>query len=547
MKTSKSIYLIPVLAFLLVMLQRAWFADGPGASSKAPVTTQAQSNPRVGGLGNIKVFEKTSDIVVRTDKVAVSISLQGGAITGVALSDFAQSLTNPEPFTLLSDNKKHLYIAQSGMSGDADLRYHASHKEFNLADTSDILVVPLTARDAQGRTFTKTFRFHRGQYHFNVQSTIENHAATPWSGWHYSRIILRHDDDAPVIAKNLPIDIDAPKPGWFTFTTYTGPSYFSDAKPFVKLPFTEVEKKPVKQSIDGPGWIAMQQRYFISAFIPQQESQHTMTATWQAGTSEHSDETYRGLFNITTVGPAMTLSPGEKTTKTSTFYAGPEDAKRLASLAKGLELTIDYGWLWFISDLLFQGLVFIHSYLGNWGWSIIMITCVVKLAFYKLAESGYKTQARQKKAQPKIEQINEKYKDDPEQKSKAMLELYQKEGINPISGCFPILLQMPVFIALYYVLIESVQLRFQPFLWLPDLAASDPLFIMPALFCLSMFATQKMTPSTQTEPSTVNAMRVMPFAMGLMFAQMPSGLLLYWVTNNFLSVLQQWFVTRRYQ
>lgn len=547
MKTSKSIYLIPVLAFLLVMLQRAWFSEGPGADTKAPVAAKTESAQRVGGLGKIKDFQKQNDVLVRTDKLTVSISLQGGAITGVSLTDFAQSLTNNEPFTLLSDNQQHLYIAQSGMSGDADLRYHASHKEFHMQDNADILVVPLIAKDDQGRTFSKTFRFHRGQYHFNVQSSIENHASTPWSGWHYSRLILRHDDDAPVLAKNLPIDIDAPKSGWFTFTTYTGPSYFSDAKPFVKLPFTEVEKKPMRQSIDGPGWIAMQQRYFISAFIPQQEAPHTVTATWQAGASESKDDTYRGLFNMTTVGPAMALSPGERTTKISTFYAGPEDAKRLASLAKGLELTIDYGWLWFISDLLFQGLVFIHSYLGNWGWSIIMITFIVKLAFYKLSESGFRAMAKQKKLQPKVEEINEKFKDDPEQKSKAMIALYQKEQINPVSGCLPTLLQMPVFIALYYVLIESVQLRFQPFLWLPDLAASDPLFIMPALFCLSMLATQKMAPAPQTDPAQANAMMVMPFAMGLMFSQMPSGLLLYWVTNNVLSVCQQWLVTKRYQ
>ena len=260
MKTSKSIYLIPVLAFLLVMLQRAWFADGPGADTKASVATKTEAVQRVGGLGKIKDFQKQNDVVVHTDKMTVSISLQGGAITGVSLNDFAQSLSNSEPFTLLSDNQQHLYIAQSGMSGDADLRYQTSHKEFRLSDRDDILVVPLIARDEQGRTFSKTFRFHRGQYHFNVQSTIENQAATPWSGWHYSRFILRHDDDTPVLAKNLPIDIDAPKAGWFTFTTYTGPSYFSETKPFVKLPFTAVEKKPTRQSIDGSGWIAMQQR-----------------------------------------------------------------------------------------------------------------------------------------------------------------------------------------------------------------------------------------------------------------------------------------------
>jgi YidC/Oxa1 family membrane protein insertase len=243
----------------------------------------------------------------------------------------------------------------------------------------------------------------------------------------------------------------------------------------------------------------------------------------------------------------MVLAPGEKTSQSSVVYAGPEEAKRLAALAKGLELTVDYGWLWFISDLLFQALLFIHSYLGSWGWSIIMITFIVKLAFYKLSEASYKAMAKQKKVQPKIEAINEKYKDDAEQKSKAMIELYQKESINPVSGCLPTLLQMPFFIALYYVLIESIQLRFQAFLWLPDLSAPDPLFILPALFCLSMIAMQKISPAPQTDQSQANAMLMMPVAMSIMFAQMPAGLLLYWVTNNLLSMGQQWFVMQRYK
>lgn len=543
MKTTKTIYLVPVLAFLLVMLQRAWFNDEARGVKTAPAATEVK---KIGGLGKIKNFRKDHDILIHTDKMTVNISLQGGAITGASLSKFSQSIDSQSPFTLLSDNPEHLYIAQSGMSGDADLKYVATQKEFFMGDNDETLVVPLTARDEFGRTYTKKFRFFRKQYHFNVESAVENKSNSNWTGIHYSRLILRHDSEQPTPAKSIPVDIDAPKAGWFTFSTYTGPAYYSDTKPYVKLPFSEVEKKPVKRSIDSSGWIAMQQRYFICAFIPQQSSAQTVTATWQSGASEVDGETSRNLFNFYTVGPSVVLAPGEKVAKTSTFYAGPEDAKRLAALAKGLELTVDYGWLWFISDLLFRGLVFIHRYLGSWGWSIVMITCVVKLAFFKLSEASYKAMAKQKKLQPKIDAINETYKDDAEKKSKALVSLYQKESINPISGCLPTLLQMPFFIALYYVLIESVQLRFAPFLWVPDLSTKDPLFILPALFCLSMVAMQKISPAPQGDKSQANAMLFMPFAMSIMFAQMPAGLLLYWVTNNGLSLLQQWFVMQHY-
>ena len=541
MKTTKTIYLIPVLAFLLVMLQRAWLSE------KAPVTTKGAETQKIGGLGKIKNFNAENDIIVSTDKITVNISKQGGAITGVSLADFPQSLKDSGPFTLLSNAPNHLYIAQAGMSGDADLRFSSAQKSYTIGDAEELKVV-LTATDDFGKKFTKTYTFKRGDYHFDISSSVENSTSSSWTGMHYSRFILRHDSEEDISLKNIPIDLDAPKPGWFTFNTFTGPAYFTDNKPYVKLPFVDVEKKALKKTIDSSGWLAMQQRYFICALIPNQNTAHTITATWQKGSSELNNEMYRNLFNFSTIGQKVSLAPGEKVTETSTFYAGPEEAKRLAPLAKGLELTVDYGWLWFISDLLFQALVIIHSYLGSWGLSIIMITCIVKLAFYKLSEASYKAMAKQKKLQPQVEKINMEFKDDAEQRSKALIELYQKESINPISGCLPTLLQMPFFIALYYVLIESVVLRFAPFLWLPDLSASDPLFILPVLFCASMILMQKLSPAPQQgDSSQATAMMIMPVVMSIMMAQMPSGLLLYWVTNNLLSLLQQWFVIQQYR
>ena len=291
----------------------------------------------------------------------------------------------------------------------------------------------------------------------------------------------------------------------------------------------------------------MQQRYFITAFIPQKKASHTLTATWQRGTTDQDNTGYRNLFNFSTVGQKVTLSPGETISASSQLYVGPEKAKLLAPLAKGLELTVDYGWLWFISDLLFQGLVFIHSYLGSWGWSIIMITLIVKLMFYKLSEASYKAMAKQKKLQPLVNKINEEHKDNAEARSSALIALYQKENINPVSGCLPQLLQIPFFIALYYVLIESVALRFQPFLWLPDLSSADPFFVLPVLFCLSMFAMQKISPPPQQAEGQGNPMMFMPVFVSIMMAQMPAGLLIYSLTNNVLSLMQQWFVNQHYR
>jgi YidC/Oxa1 family membrane protein insertase len=545
MKTTKTIYLIPVLAFLLVMLQRAWFADN--TTTTTPPTVQVQQPAKISGLGKINAFKPEDDISVTTDMFTVNISTQGGAVIGAHLTDYPQSLTDNAPFTMLSNKTSHLFVAQTGMSGDADLRFSTERKNYVMQPGQDQLSVTLYARDGFGKLFSKTYSFQRGRYHVDIKSTIENRSRTTWAGMHYSRFILRHDSDTDLPAKNIPIDLDAPKPGWFTFSTYTGPAYFTENKPYVKLPFADIERKPLRKDIEGSGWIAMQQRYFITAFVPQKKANQTVTATWQRGTADQESTGYRNLFNFSTVGQKVTLAPGESVSASSQLYIGPEKAKLLAPLAKGLELTVDYGWLWFISDLLFQGLVFIHSYLGSWGWSIIMITLIVKLMFYKLSEASYKAMAKQKKLQPQVNKINEEHKDNAEARSSALIALYQKENINPVSGCLPQLLQIPFFIALYYVLIESVALRFQPFLWLPDLSSADPFFVLPVLFCLSMFAMQMISPPPQQAEGQGNPMMFMPLFVSIMMAQMPAGLLIYSLTNNVLSLMQQWFVNQHYR
>ena len=244
--------------------------------------------------------------------------------------------------------------------------------------------------------------------------------------------------------------------------------------------------------------------------------------------------------------PEITLLPGQQAEVLSTLYAGPEIARLLSGLAKGLELTVDYGWLWFLSDILFKVMVFIQKYLRNWGVAIIMTTVLVKLVFYKMSESSYRTIAKQKKLKPRIDAINEQYKDESSLKNQALMKLYQEESINPIrSGCLPTVLPLPFFIALYYVLIESVQLRLAPFLWIPDLASKDPYYILPVLMGVSMLLQQRLSPP-QGDPAQEKAMMIVPLMMCFMFSQFPAGLVLYSITNNVLSYLQQYYIMSKY-
>ena len=262
--------------------------------------------------------------------------------------------------------------------------------------------------------------------------------------------------------KDYVLDPDQPKAGFMSFNTYQGPSYYSDDKPYVKIPFTEFATKPIHTTVSQPGWISIQQRYFIAAWITEPGARQILTS-WQSGSLADQTDIYRQIFQFDSKTDSLEVAPQSSLSKESKLYAGPEIAKDLAKLANGLEFTVDYGWLWFLSDLLFKTLVFIHFYLGNWGWAIVMTTFLIKIIFYKLSEANYRTMALQKKLAPRIEAIQKQFPDDPEKRSQATLELYRKENINPFKGgCLPTLVQIPFFAALYYVLIESCLLYTSP-------------------------------------------------------------------------------------
>ncbi|MGD8927033.1 MAG: membrane protein insertase YidC, partial [Thioalkalispiraceae bacterium] len=353
---------------------------------------------------------------------------------------------------------------------------------------------------------------------------------TTWKGYSFARL-----ERTPKHKKH----------GLGMLPTYTGPVYYSPDNKYEKVKFKEIDEVAENRKT-GPldaidrefagGWIAMIEHYFVGAYIPK------------------SDEVYRyftqkpkrdgDLYWIGLMSTEKTVKPNQTMDSSVELYVGPKIQKRLEALAPGLELSVDYGWLTFISKPLFWLLTHIHGLLGNWGWAIIVLTLMIKLVFYKLSETSYKSMARMKKLAPRMKQISERYADDRQRKGQAIMELYKKEKVNPMSGCLPILIQIPVFIALYYVLLESVELRQAPWIfWINDLSLKDPYYVLPIIMGISMFAQQKLNPAPP-DPMQAKMMMLLPFVFTFLFLFFPSGLVLYWVCNNLLSIAQQWYITR---
>ncbi len=543
MKTFRKPLLLGLLTFLSIMLIQAWMVEDvrkkniPTDTIETPLPTMSPTVSRQ--------TDKAEDITIRSDVLQVRINKVGGGIYQAQLTKYANSITDSAPFTLFSQEEGHVYGAESGVSGDEALVF----KPEPTKSKADASTVVLTAKNKDGVVFKKTYTLKQGQYDITVTNEVINQGKKTWSGQHYAR--FRGYQDTDITQKPVPkpkdytLDNDEPKAGFMSFNTYQGPAYYSDDKPYVKTPFTEFATKPTNTNVKQDGWICIQQRYFISAWITG-AGPREIKSSWQNGTLVDSNTTYRQLFQFDSLGESVSLAPGQSSTHAAKLYAGPEIASVLAGLANGLEFTVDYGWLWFISDILFKTLVFIHTYLGSWGWAIVMTTLLVKILFYKMSESNYRTMALQKKLAPRIQALQDRYPDDPEKRSQATLELYRKENIDPLrGGCLPTLVQIPFFAALYYVLIESVQLRHASFYWVPDLSSHDPYFILPIAVGAAMALTNHMTPKAP-DPAQAQAMMFMPILFTAMFAFAPAGLVLYWFTNNLLSALQQWYISKKY-
>lgn len=497
-------------------------AELPAAGSVASANTDGI--PEHQGSGPAAAAAPSNQLVrVTTDTLDIEIDLNGGDVIHAALPGFTLNLESKDPVVLLQHGSALTYLAQSGLtnldSNSARPLFAASASHFTLTEGSDTLVVPLTYRDGNGLEVTKSFTFSRGQHSIKVGYAVKNGTASPLDMRLWARLrqsVVGGDE------------------GSFFMPTFRGAAYSTADKRYEKLTFEQLGNSDrLKEATQG-GWVAMLQHYFVSAWVP------------VAGdTNDLFSGNNGSLGDIGYMGPVTKVDAGASASFTSTLYIGPKDQESLSALSPSLNLVVDYGILWFISQPLHWLLTLFHSLVGNWGVAIILITLAVKGALYKLTKAQYVSMAKMRLLQPKLAALKERYGDDRQKMSAAMMELYKKEKANPLDGCLPILLQMPIFIALYWVLVESVELRQAPFaLWIQDLSVKDPYFVLPLLMGASMFIMQKLSPTAVTDPMQQKMMQWMPVIFTAFFLMFPSGLVLYWLFSNLVSIGQQWMINR---
>jgi len=457
-------------------------------------------------------------IEVKTDTLDLRIDLLGGDVVSADLLKFPVEQGSDIPYSLLRSGNG-LYVAQSGLIGaqgpDASSSgrpvYNVQSDYYEM--TGDTLVIPLTWKNNQGLSVTKTFTFTKGQYDVNVSYSVENGTGSAATVQPYAQLkqVMEFEDDSNMF-----------------MPTYRGAAYSTEDDRYQKYSFDEIEDDNLRETTKA-GWVGMLEHYFVSAWVPSQEQTNTLYS--------------RNLKNqyavIGVLSPSESVAPGETKTLASTLYMGPKDQESLAKIARGLDLTVDYGILFWISQPLFALLTFLHSLVNNWGVAIILITIVVKGAMYWLTKKQYESMARMRNLAPKMQQLKDRFGDDRQKMSQAMMELYRKEKVNPMGGCLPLLLQMPIFLALYWVLMESVELRHADFvLWITDLSTKDPYFVLPILTGASMYLLQKLQPTTITDPMQQKIMQWMPVAMSVFFLWFPAGLVLYWLVSNVITLVQ---------
>jgi YidC/Oxa1 family membrane protein insertase len=484
--------------------------------------TQAASTP--------EVISNSGDIItVHTDVLQVAIDLRGGDIVELALPEHLEDIDKPnQPFVLLEQNERRIYVAQSGLIGpdgiDSESRaqFSAAQSRYELAPNADELTVDLLWQNAEGLSVTKRFTLRRGDYLMTVSYIVDNKTSERWQGNLFGQI--KRDSSKPSTVDSSGMGLQP----------FLGAAITQPDERFTKFSFKDMREEPFRAQLPG-GWIAMIQHYFLSAWIPAADQSHT-----------YSTRVTSSGFNIAGfTSPALVVDPGQQGSVSAGFYAGPKDQYRLAEISPYLDLSVDYGWLWWIAQPLFWLLIKIHAFVGNWGVAIILLTVLIKAVFFKLSATSYRSMANMRRVAPKMQDIREQYAEDKAKQSQAMMELYRKEKINPMGGCLPVLVQMPVFISLYWVLMESVELRHSPFfLWIEDLSVMDPYFVLPLLMGASMWFMQKLNPPPP-DPMQAKIMQWLPVIFTFFFLWFPAGLVLYWVVNNLLSMAQQYVITRQ--
>ncbi|WP_045827365.1 membrane protein insertase YidC [Teredinibacter turnerae] len=473
--------------------------------------------------------DSNRQIHVSTDTLDLVIDTNGGDIVRLSLPQYYAKLHEKDnPFVLLNNNDTSTYIAQSGLVGpngtdgkNGRPRFSAAASDYTLEQGKDTLVVDLKYQQ-ENAIITKRFTFHRDSYLIDLEYLIENTGDTNWVGNLYGQI--KRDDHNPAQAVGVGMQ------------PFLGAAITTPETNYKKLKFDELAKEKVEVANTG-GWVAMVQHYFMSAWVPDQDKDQKYVLR----KSRNANVYFLSFTTLT----STTIAPGTTGSIKAQYYAGPKHIRVLEKIAPHLDLTIDYSWLWFIAKPLFYALDFIHGLVGNWGLAIILLTCCIKLVFFYPSAMSYRSMAKMRKVQPLMNELKERYGDDRQRMSAELMKLYKKEKVNPLGGCLPILLQMPVFIALYWMIMESVELRHAPFyLWIHDLSVRDPYFVLPLIMGVTMWIQQKLNP-TPADPMQAKVMQLMPFFFTALFMMFPAGLVLYWVVNNTLSITQQYIITRQ--
>ncbi|PCS23279.1 membrane protein insertase YidC [Candidatus Enterovibrio escicola] len=523
MDSQRNILLI-ALMFVSFMLYINWNETTPPQQEDLSVTQQGQYSGDIpSSLEGSQLLMQNSisskHISIHTDVLTLIVDIQGGDVIRAELENYAAALDSENKFVLLKKDPDHEFIAQSGLIGSNGIdtlngraQFATTTSSFFLEDNQEELRVPLIlVKD--GITYTKVFTLKRGSYAVDVSYIIDNKSDKPTSVQMYTQLKQNLMDDG----------------GSLTMPTYRGGVYSVDDTRYKKYSFDDMQDNNLNLTMTHSGWAAMMQHYFIAAWIPHASGEANLY------TRTHKGQGFIGVRYPTTI-----VVPGTETTLNTTLWVGPKLQDQMTETALYLNLTVDYGWLSVIATPLHWLLSQIHEIVGNWGVAIIILTFIVRGAMYPLTKAQYTSMAKMRMLQPKLVEMRERIGDDRQRMSQEMMTLYKKEKVNPLGGCLPLVLQMPIFIALYWALMESVELRHAPFiLWIRDLSAPDPYYVLPLLMGASMFIIQKMSPSTVTDPIQQKIMNFMPIMFTLFFLWFPAGLVLYWLISNIVTLLQQ--------
>lgn len=555
--------LLFALAFVLIVLYQRWLEftmpDAPPAGQTAEQQAPGGGAEGVPDAPDVPDVPETGDasavrdatpqvpqdgeeadgadrvVQVTTDLIRVEINTNGGGIQEFALLKHPVAVDEPDkPFLLMKQQSTErgddIFSTQSGLIGkDREYPNHrtvydAERTEYRLQEGDETLAVDLEWTAPDGVRYTKRYSFTRDSYDIKIDYIVDNRSSSPWRGFIYGQFLRTYiPPDRGFILGAVP--------------TFMGGAIYSEEEKFQKIDFDDMQDKPMSRHI-ADGWVAMLQHYFVGAWFPRDNAQYN----FYTRAFDHPGNT-RYNIGLNSLAP-VTVAPGDTGQLGLDLFAGPKEQDRLSEKAQGFDLTVDYGWLTPVSAPLFWVLTWIHDYVGNWGWAIILLTCLIKLAFYPLSATSYKSMAKMKKLQPRLQTLKDRYGDDKAKMNQAMMEIYKKEKVNPLGGCLPIIIQIPVFIALYWVLLESVELRQAPWeLWIKDLSIRDPYYVLPILMGASMVAQQMLNPAP-LDPMQKRIMMALPVVFTFLFLYFPAGLVLYWLVNNVLSITQQWYINK---